>query len=133
MRTGNSIVKKCLVVLLTTVYLFIAVTYLLYLPKYSPLRITSNYMQAKSQLVIKMSHQVKNTGANILVLVHRAYKSAIENKREMFGKLFQIGVVFVFIIAGTALMKQLMSFMARVIRSYRSHQHAYLGYCILRI
>jgi len=133
MRTENSIIKKCLVVLLTTVYLFIAVTYLLYLPKFSPLRTTSNYVQEKSQLLIKTSHRVKNAGANVLVLILRAYKSTIENKREMFGKLFQIGVAFVFIIAGGALLHQLMSFMARVIKSHRSQQHAYLSYHILRI
>ncbi|MBS1521157.1 MAG: hypothetical protein JST50_09180 [Bacteroidetes bacterium] len=133
MKAGNAIVKKCLVVLLTTIYLFIAVTYLLYMPKFSPLRINSNYLQAKSQLVVKSSHQVKNTGANVLVLIHRAYKTTVENKREMFSKLLQTGVVFVFILAGGSLLKQLMPFMAAVIKPHRSKQYAYLSYRILRI
>ena len=133
MRRGNSIIKNCLVVLLTTVYLFIAITYLLYLPKFSPLRITGNYIQAKTQLVIKMSHKVKNTGANVLVLVHRAYKSAIENKREMFSKLLQISIVFVFIIAGSVVLQKLITIAAIGIKSHRSRRYAYLNYCILRI
>ncbi|HEY9002235.1 MAG TPA: hypothetical protein VIM89_12840 [Mucilaginibacter sp.] len=133
MKARNTIVKKCLVVLLTTLYFFIAVTYLLYLPKFSPLRITSNYVQAKSQLIVKSSHQVKNTGANVLVLIHRAYKSTVENKHEIFSKLLQIGVVFVFILAGGSLLKQLMPFMAPVIKKHRSQQYAYLNYCMLRI
>ena len=133
MKAGNAIVKKCLVMLLTTLYLFIAVTYLLYLPKFSPLRVNGNYIQAKSQLVIKTSHRVKNTGANVLVLIHRAYKSTIENKREMFGKLFQIAVAFVFIAVGGTLLQQLISFIAKVIKKHRSQQYAYLSYCTLRI
>ena len=133
MKAGDAIVKKCLVILLTTLYLFIAVTYLLYLPKFSPLRATSNYIQVKSQLVVKSSYEVKNTGANILVLIHRAYKSTIENKREMFGRLLQIGVIAVFIIAGVTLLKKLMPFMARTTNPPRSQQYAYLSYCILRI
>jgi len=133
MKAGNAIVKKSLVVLLTTLYLLIAVTYLLYLPKFSSLRITSNLIPAKSQLVIKRSHQVKNTGANVLVLIHRAYKSTIENKREIFGKLLQIGVIAVFIIAAGALLKQVMPLMARTVRPCRSRQYAYLSYCTLRI
>ena len=130
MKAGNAIVKKCLVVLLTTLYLFIAVTYLLYLPKFSPLRVNSNFIQAKSQLVVKTSHHVKNTGASVLVLIHRAYKTTIENKREMFSKLLQIAIVFVFIIAGSGLLKQLMPLMAR---QYGRQQHTYLSYCTLRI
>jgi len=133
MKAGNTIVKKSLVVLLTTLYLFIAVTYLLYLPKFSPLRITSNLIPAKSKLVVKTSHRVKNTGANVLVLIHRAYKSTIENKREIFSKLLQIGLVAVFIIAGSAVLKRLMPFIAKAVKSHRSRQYAYLSYCTLRI
>ena len=133
MKARNAIVKKCLVVLLTTLYFSVAVTYLLYLPKFSPLRAAGNYIQAKSRLVVKTSDQVNDTVANVLALIHRAYKSAIENKREMFSKLLQIGIVFVFIIAGSGLLRQLMSFIAKVIKANRSQQYAYLGYCILRI
>ncbi|HTK19444.1 MAG TPA: hypothetical protein VL442_08025 [Mucilaginibacter sp.] len=133
MRTWNVIVKKCLVVLLTTLYLFIAVTYLLYLPKFNALRITSNYIQGKSQLVVKSSHQIKNTGGSVLVLIHRAYKSTIENKREIFNKLLQIGLVFVLIAIGRAVLQQLMPFMGRTIKPHRSQQYTYLTYCTLRI
>jgi hypothetical protein len=131
MKAGNAIVKKCLVVLLTTLYLFIAVTYLLYLPKFSPLRVTSNYKQAKSQLIVNSLHEEKNTGANALVLIHRAHKSTMENKREMFSKLLQIGVIFVFIIVGGALSKQLTPLMAGVTKPHP--QCTCLSYCTLRI
>lgn len=133
MKAGNAIVKKCLVILLTMLYLFIAVTYLLYLPKFSPLRSSSNYIQSKSQLVVKSSHQLRNTGANVLVLIHRAYKSTIENKPEIFSKLLQIGVAFVFIVAGGTLLRHLMPFFAGVKRLYQSKQYTYLNYCMLRI
>lgn len=133
MKAGSAIVKNCLVVLLTTLYLFIAVTYLLYLPKFSLLRINSNDVQAKSQLVIGTSHQVNHAGANVLVLIHRAYKSTVENKREILSKLLQTGIVFVFVIAGSARLQRLTSFMTSVIKPHRSQQYAYLSNCILRI
>lgn len=136
MRAGKSIVKKCLVVLLTTVYLFIAVTYLLYLPKFSPLRITSagNYTKVKSQPVIKsVSRHVNKEGANVVVLILRAYKSAIEIKREMFSKLLQIGLAFVVIIVSGGALLKLRFFIENTIKSQRSRQFAYLSYCALRI
>ncbi len=133
MKAGNAIVKKCLVLLLTTLYLFTVVTYLLYLPKFSPLRITSNYIAAASKLVVKSSHGVQNAGANVLVLLHRSYKSTIDNKRETFIKLLQIGIVFVFIVSGNTLLRQSLSFMARVVKSHRPPLFVYLSYCVLRI
>ena len=133
MKAGSVIVKKCLVILLTTLYLFITVAYLLYLPKFSPLRINNNYVQAKSQLVVKSFHKVKNAGANVLVLIHRAYKSTVENKREMFNRLLQIGVLFVLIIASGVILQRLMPFIAEVFKTHRPQRYAYLSNCILRI
>lgn len=135
MSAGNSIIKKCFVVLLAAIYLFIAVTYLIYLPRFSVLRITntSNYTQAKSQPVIKSVRHIRNEGANLLVLVHRAYKSATEHKREMFSKLLQISIAFVFIIAGSAVLQKLTTIAERGAKSHRLQRYAYLNYCILRI
>ncbi|MDO3625540.1 hypothetical protein Q3A68_04995 [Mucilaginibacter sp. BT774] len=127
--------KKCLVVFSAAIYLFIAVTYLIYSPRFSPLKTTNtgNYPQVKSQPVIKSVRHIRNEGTNLLVLVHRAYKSAIENKHEMFSRLLQINLAFVFIIAGNAVLLKLMTIVARAIKSQRSQQYAYLSYCTLRI
>ena len=133
MLAGDSIVKRFLVISLMAVYLLIAVTYLLYLPKYSPLRSTSNSIQAKSQLVLKPSHHVKHNAANVVVLINRAYKSAIENKREIFSKLSQIGLILVSVITGGIVLLYLMRFAARPVRFFGTQQHVYLNYCALRI
>lgn len=129
MKAWNAAVKKCLVILLTTTYLLIAVIYLLYLPKFSPLRIYSNYIRANSQIEVKSSHQLKSTGSDVLVLIHRAYKST-GDKREMFSELLQIDIVFVLIIVTDVSLRQLT---IRVVKHHRSQQYAYMSYRILRI
>lgn len=134
MEAWNTVVKKCLVILLTTTYFFVAIVYLIYLPKFSRLRINGNYTPADSQIMVKSFHQVKNIGSNVLALIHRAYKSTVENKRRMFSKLLQTGVVFVFIIMGGALLEEKpMPFTARAVKSHGQRQYAYLSYGTLRI
>ena len=133
MRVVDSILKRCLVLSLMVIYLFIAVAYILYLPKYNPLRPASNYTRVKTQLVLKPTHQVKNNAANILVLIHRAYRSAIENKREMFSGLLQSGLVFVSVIIGGITILRLMRATERTVKLFRTQQYAYLNYCTLRI
>ena len=130
MKAWNAAVKKCLVILLTITYLFIAVIYLLYLPKFSRLRIGSNYIRANSQIEVKPSHQLKGTGFDVLVLIHRAYKSTVENKREMFSELLQIDIVLVLIIVTGVSLRQLT---IRVIKHHRPQQYAYMSYRVLRI
>lgn len=132
MLAGDSVVKRFLVLSLSAVYLLIAITYLLYLPKYSPLRTASNYIQVKSQLVLKPSHQVKHNVSNVLVLVHRAYRSAIENKREMFSGLSQISLILVSVVTAMVL-HDLMRRTGRPVKALSMQQHAYLNYCALRI
>jgi len=133
MRAGDSILKRCLVLSLLVIYLFIAVTYILYLPRYNPLRTSSNYISVKTQLVLKATRQVKNNTAGIFVLIHRAYKSAVENKREMFSGLLQSGLVFVSLIIGGIAMLRLMRTAERTMKLIRPQQYAYLNYCTLRI
>ena len=133
MRAGDSILKRCLVLSLLVIHLFIAATYILYLPKYNPLRPASNYTRIKTRRVLKPTHQVKNNAANILVLIHRAYRSAIENKREMFSGLLQSGLVFVSLIIGGITILRLMRTSERAVKLIRPQQYAYLNYCTLRI
>ena len=133
MRAGDSILKRCLVLSLLVIYLFIAVTYILYLPRYNPLRASSNYISVKTQLVLKPTQHVKNNAAGILVLIHRAYKSAVENKREMFSGLLQSGLAFVSLIIGGIVMLRLIRTAEKAVKLLRRQQYAYLNYCTLRI
>jgi hypothetical protein len=133
MLAGDSILKRFLVVSLTALYLLIAVTYLLYLPKYSPLRATGNYVHLKSQVVLNPSHQVRHNAADVLVLIHRAYRSAIENKREIFSALSQIGLVLVSVITSGVALLYLMRLIVWPQKLFRPQQHVYLNYCTLRI
>jgi hypothetical protein len=78
-RKEGSVAKKCIVLSLLVIYLLIAVTYILYLPKYNPLRTANNYISTKTSLMIRPGYNA----ATMFVLTHRVYKSTIENKREM--------------------------------------------------
>jgi hypothetical protein len=82
-RKEGSVTKKVFVLSLLVIYLLIAVTYILYLPKYNSLRIGNNYISARTSLVIRPGHSVKHNAATMFVLLQQVYKSTIENKREM--------------------------------------------------
>lgn len=83
MRKEGTVTKKVIVLSLLVIYLLIAVTYILYLPKYNPLRIANNHIGTKTSLVIRTGRAVKHNAATMFVLLHRVYKTTIENKREM--------------------------------------------------
>ncbi len=135
MKKGESIVKIYLVLSLLVIYLFIAITYILYLPKYSPLRqANNNNTRNKTHLVLKPAHQTEHPVANMLVLLHRVYKSTVENKRLVLNGSSQTALVFISLIFGAiTLIGLLRKSGGHFIRFRYSHQYAYLSYCTLRI
>jgi hypothetical protein len=80
-RTGNSVIKNLLVLSLLVIYLGIALAYLFYLPKYSPLRPSNNRLANKSNQFLIRTQNKGHQAHDILVLLHRAYKTTVENKR----------------------------------------------------
>jgi hypothetical protein len=134
MKAGDSILKKCFVVLLLVFYLAIATIYLFYLPKYSPLRNVTNYNNAKKDFVIRPAKKVGNSAANMIVLLKRTYKSATDNKREIVDLKWKSASMAVFIIFGV------IGLIAVLYQSYHvtkstcySSPNVYLSYCSLRI
>jgi hypothetical protein len=75
---------------LTVAYLLIAVTYILYLPKYSPLRSSATYKRVKTQVVLNPTRRMEHSTANMVVLLHQVYKSTIDNKRITLINSIQI-------------------------------------------
>jgi hypothetical protein len=133
-KKGESLVKIYLVLSLSVIYLFIAVTYILYLPKYNALRPANNYTRIKTQLVLKPIHQMEHPVANMLVLLHQAYKSTVKNERLVLNGSSQTALVFISLIFGAISMIDLLRKSGgRFIPFRYSHQYAYLSYCTLRI
>ena len=115
------------------IYLLIAVTYLLYLPKYNSLRSSSVYTRVKTHLVINPAHRMEHSAGNMLVLIHQAYKSTIDTKRETLNTVLKMVSLGTLIMAAITLIGQLWT-TATGYRSLRySHQYAYLSYRSLRI
>ncbi len=73
--------KNILVLSLLVIYLGIAWVYLFYLPKYSPLRPSNNRLTNKNHQFLITTQHTGHNAHDILVLLHRTYKSTIENKR----------------------------------------------------
>lgn len=106
MRTGESVIKKGLVVSLLVIYLAIALTYILYLPKYNPLRLAHNQVQTNTQLVLNTARHTDSHTGNILVLLHHVYRTSIENKRNPANGLSQLTLILASLIIGNILARR---------------------------
>ena len=133
MRAGGSIVKKGLVVSLMAIYLLIAVTYILYLPKYNPLRPSANYIRVNSALVIKPPRHMHSNASGIVVLVHQAYRTTIENKKAVFTGIPQAALAVIMLLVGSIAAMYLLRTPVGILKPSYHHQRTYLSYCILRI
>ena len=115
-------------------YLFIALAYILYLPKYNTLRSSRNLMQVKTHSVLRPIHRTAPRYGSIVVLVHQAYRSAIDNKRDtpvgLSQTVFLITALFVGALFLLTLTGKTGGYFNR--ESY-PHRYAYLSYCTLRI
>ncbi|MDB5025806.1 MAG: hypothetical protein JWP78_3561 [Mucilaginibacter sp.] len=133
-KKGESFVKIYLVLSLLVIYLVIAATCILYLPKYSPLRPVNNYTKINTYLVLKPTHQMEHPVADMLVLLHQVYKSTVENKRPVLNGSSQTALVFISLIFGAIALTGLLKKSGGHCMLFRySPQYAYLSYCTLRI
>ena len=133
-RTGESIVKRGLVLSLLVIYLGIALTCVLYLPKYSPLRAVNHQTGVKTHVVLNVAHHTDHSASNILVLLHRVYRSTIENKQEYRGGLSETAMILAFMMISAIAMAELLAKTNRRPQNvHHAHQYAYLAYCSLRI
>jgi Ca2+/Na+ antiporter len=134
MKTGGSDIQKFLVLSLLVMYLFIVVIYLFYLPKYSSLRAVNYYNHTHNQLTLTPKHHVDHSSDNILVLLHRTYRSTVENKRDVRSSLFQTAIILISLFTSSIILLNLFRKKSRYFNlSHYSHQYAYLNYCSLRI
>ena len=133
MKKDRSFIKKCMVVSLMVIYLLIAVTYLLYLPKYSPLRSSANYTRLKTHLVINPARRMEHTAANMVVLLHQVYKSTTDNKREPLNMISKAVLLISFVMCGMLLISRSRLSDKRQPKNHYAYQYAYLYYHSLRI
>jgi hypothetical protein len=134
-KTEVSFIKKLMILSLIVAYFLIAATYILYLPKYSPLRTSNNYARVRTNLVINVSHHMEHPAANMVVLLHQVYKSTIENKRNnSINALPQTALILAFLFFGSITLSGLLRKSHTYFKKSRySHQYVYLNYRILRL
>jgi hypothetical protein len=122
-----------MVMSLTVAYLLIAVTYILYLPKYSPLRSSAIYKQVKTQLVLNPTRRMGHSAANMVVLLHQVYKSTIENKREALNMISKAALLISLVLSSITLINSIQIPGKEHSKLYYLYQYAYLYYHSLRI
>lgn len=129
-----SILKQSLVLLIVVIYLGIGISYLFFLPKYNQLRPLTNYSHAKSGIVLHAAGHGRHTDGSILVLLHRAYKTAVENKRDGLNTSAPLSVIILTIFAGGVIVLGTLRTASERNRYFRyGAQYAYLNYRSLRI
>jgi hypothetical protein len=128
-----SVIKKSMVLSLLAIYLLIAVACIFYLPKYNPLRLVNNHIKGNTHLVFNPTKHKEHSGANVLVLLNRTYRSTIENKRGALDNLPQVVTVLGLLITGGISLAGLVRRSGGYLMPFRSQQYAYLNYCTLRI
>ena len=98
MKTGKDFIRKSISLFILVTYLFMASTYVLYLPKYNSL----GFNNASISNVARIHRD--NTANTSYLLLHRAFKSLPDNKRTAINVLIKMAAfVFVFIFAGFTL------------------------------
>lgn len=122
-----------MVVSLTVVYLLIAVTYLLYLPKYNLLRPSAAYTRVRTHLVVNPAHRMEHRAANMVVLLHQVYKSTVDNKREALNMISKAALLISFILGSISLISRLQLSNRRDLKVRYAYQYVYLCYRSLRI
>lgn len=122
-----------MVLSLSMIYLLIALTYILYLPKYNELRAANNYTNITTRLVLNPIHHKKSNVDNMLVLLHGVFKSSIENKQDTRNILSHAFLILASFIIGGIILFYPLKKSSRYIKLPRSPQYTYLGYCVLRI
>lgn len=122
-----------MVVSLMVIYLLIAVTYLLYLPKYSPLRSSAAYSRVRTHLVVNPAGHMEHTAANMVVLLHQVYKSTIDNKREPLTMISKAALLISLVLGSIILISRLQLSNGRHSKKRYAYQYAYLYNHSLRI
>jgi hypothetical protein len=122
-----------MVMSLTVTYLLIAVTYLLYLPKFSPLRSSATYKRVKTQLVVNPTRRMEHSAANMVVLLHQVYKSTTDNKREALRMISKATLLISLVLGSITLINSIQISGKEHSKLYYSYQYAYLYYHSLRI
>ena len=127
MKNGEHIIKKCLVVSLLVVYLFIALVYILFLPRYNS--ITSPPSSFSSVLHLRKS----DGSSNASLQFHRLFKTVIPGKDKTLSSVRMLTVVFLLIFSGLVFLKFNKSRKHYTVYSFYFQRPVFLDFCSLRI
>jgi hypothetical protein len=128
MKKGENIFTKITVVSLSVLYLFIALTYVLFLPNYNTLRTGNKHVSYTHTLLSPANKHVSNN-ADRAPLLEKVFKTTVQYKKGIFIALLQAATVITMAVmaAGFAINKRLQLVYAD------AHRHTYLQVRALRI
>ena len=128
MKTRENIVTKIMVVSLSVLYLFIALTYVLFLPNYNNQRLGSKHA-SYSHTVLAPSKKDIGYNAGKIPLLEKVFKTTIQHKKDIFIALLEVTVV---ITSATIAASFLADRRPQLVYA-DSYRYTYLQVCALRI
>jgi hypothetical protein len=134
-RANDYYIKECLTISLIVTYLFITLTYIIFLPKQQSFT-AANFSSTFSFSISKPAHfKIVNDPQNSSGFLHRVCKSTAENKRVFVDLLLLLS--FTALISLTLFTATrpvlLISFSKFAKHLFRPDQYAYLRFCSLRL
>ncbi|MFI5162527.1 MAG: hypothetical protein ACHQHN_14700 [Sphingobacteriales bacterium] len=128
MKTCENIFTKITVVSLSVLYLFIALTYVLFLPNYNTLRAASKHVSHSRAVYLPANKHVGNN-ADRAPLFQKVFKTIIQPKKGFFVALLCASVIVAMAIMATCFQaKQRTQFVYA-----GAHRYTYLQIRTLRI
>ena len=128
MKTCENIFTKITVVSLSVLYLFIALTYVLFLPNYNNQRSASK-PTSYSHTVLLTSKKIIGYNAGKVPLLEKVFKTTIQHKKDIFIALLEVAVVITSATIGASAAAN----RRRQLVYVDSYRYTYLHVCALRI
>jgi hypothetical protein len=128
-KTGKIIIEKFMILSLLVLYLFMVVTYIFYLPKYTATSVTASVSSGSRHF------QQHPRSPDYFAQGHCAFKSLPENKRKTITFLLKTAsLIFLLIFSGKALRCVAQRYGAAPMNFFSyAHRYFYLDLCKLRI
>jgi hypothetical protein len=128
MKTRENIFTKITVVSLSALYLFIALTYVLFLPNYNTQRLGSKQVSYSHTILLPSKKDI-GYNAGKVPLLEKVFKTTIEHKKDIFIALLEATVV----ITSATIVTSLLVNRRRQLVYVDSYRYTYLHVCALRI
>ena len=127
MKTGVAPIKQCLIISLLVIYLFTALAYILFLPRYNSTSV--HFPAASTGLYLRKAKETSNSN----IQFHRIFKTVITAKNDKFKLMKTITEAFILLFSTLPLFNKGVKQLIYNQFFLYFHRQGYLAICSLRI